>query len=411
MWILTEISKNPTGNFLIGAPSHKILQQSTMEKFWELVVEKDWGVFNKQEQIFYLNTGGKIFVRSLDAPDSIEGMTVYAAWLDEAGNMKERAWINVLARVAAKRGRVLCTSTPYNLGWMYKSVFKPIKEGKPGFTDFELVESRSIDNPHFPKEEFQSAKLLLSTAEFERRYMGQFRRMTGLVYEDIFDFNGDFNENVIFSQKPEEFLYVIGGIDWGYRDPTAIVSIGVTRNGHLYITKEIFRSGMTVRETADVAGAVRFSESVSAFYGGAEQPSAIQELNTRGVPVLPSNRDIPFGTSLVRSFIRLGRVHIHESCTNIQEEFKVYHYDENMRDIEIPADESNHTMDAIRYAIATHPSIGSIIKEEEQKAESDPETRALWQGVKSDLEVAQRSNFGKDVDNEQYTDMDMEQVI
>src|SRR5262245_27894960 len=94
IWFLREIyesyKRGERGNWLIAAPTVKILQQSTLPKFREFF-PNDWGSWKEQKQCFELAWGDSIFVRSTDEPDHLEGMTVRGAWIDEAGQIDAEA--------------------------------------------------------------------------------------------------------------------------------------------------------------------------------------------------------------------------------------------------------------------------------------------------------------------------------
>lgn len=386
MWLLEGILAHPTDDFAVGAPSYKVLGQGPLAKFFSMINVKDWGRYNKQEGILYLKTGGKVYFRSLDDPDLFESMTLRRCWLDEADKMKHRAYINSIGRVSAHQGQVLMTTTPYQLGWLYREIYKPFKEKKKGFIDYiDVIECRSIDNPYFPKESFEQAKMLLSTAEFERRYMGQFRRMTGLVYEDILDSDGEFKNGVVFDKEPE-ICYTIGGIDWGYADPTAIYVIGVTEDKHLYVLDEVYKTGLTINEIVTICQELRFRHKISMFYADPSQPSSIEELNRKGVPTEKGNREIPYGISVLRSFIRLDRFHLsRNNVPNLSDELTKYHYEED-KTSDIPADELNHACDAVRYIVSTHPGITHIIQNIQNDESGDTEVKQFWKNVHEDIE-------------------------
>ena len=64
-------------------------------------------------------------------PESLESATAKAAWLDEAGQKRFRlaSFEAILRRLSLAQGRVLLTTTPYDLGWLkqrlYSVPFKP----------------------------------------------------------------------------------------------------------------------------------------------------------------------------------------------------------------------------------------------------------------------------------------------
>ncbi len=180
VWALKKINDFPEKNGLIASPTYKLLNQSTLDKFFSLFPE--FRKFYKQQQgIIELPTGGKVYIRSTDEPLGLEGMTLKWAWLDEAGMMNRLVWVIIRARTAIENGQVLITTNPYTLNWLYDEFYIPWKEGKD--KDLAVYSWRSIDNPYFPKEFYEKEKERLSEKEFARQYLGQFTKMEGLVYE------------------------------------------------------------------------------------------------------------------------------------------------------------------------------------------------------------------------------------
>ncbi|NIQ17326.1 MAG: hypothetical protein GTN43_00725, partial [Candidatus Aenigmarchaeota archaeon] len=123
VWIMNEAQERGAGDYLIMAPTYKILQQSTMQKFRELI-PKGWGTLNKAESVFRTKDGKAFFMRSADKPESIEGITANAIWADEASLMKADAWLMMQGRVSRTQGRILCTFTPIALNWVHKELEK-----------------------------------------------------------------------------------------------------------------------------------------------------------------------------------------------------------------------------------------------------------------------------------------------
>ena len=135
------------------------------------------GEYRAGERIYYLPTGGKVFFGSADNPFSLEGVHVRAAWLDEAGQMRREAWDVVLRRVGFHKGRIILTTTPYNLGWLKTEIYD---RWKAGDRNYDVVQFASIMNPAYPEEEFERARDTLPDWKFRMFYLGQFARPAGV---------------------------------------------------------------------------------------------------------------------------------------------------------------------------------------------------------------------------------------
>ena len=390
MWIAMMVNQFPGQNFMIAAPSFRILEQSTMDKFFSMIPVSMWGSYNKNERQLYLKQGGKIYFRSADDPESLEGVTCKGVWLDEAGQMKKKAFINSLSRVTTTKGQVFITSTPYTINWLFTDIYQKWLNKTKGSENIDVIEFASTDSPYFPKVSAELNKTLLSRAEYERKILGKFRIGQGKVYTDIFDLDGDFYQGVLVSDIPT-LKYVVAGIDWGYQDPFALAIVGVTEEGHLIVLDEYYKSKMDDKQIVDICSEMRLRYGVSLFYADPNEPSKIALLNSKGIPCLKANKEISYGTSQVRTFIRTNRFHMTHRCENMQEEFNLYTYDEQeskVKGVETPVPGNDHMMDALRYAVATHAGIANIVKTMETVSDPRSETTAFWDLVHEDIRKA-----------------------
>jgi len=115
---------------------------------------------------------------------SIEGITnCRFIWNDEVGQDRYQAWVNIQGRAAFKEAQIFNTTTPYALNWMYHDIYRPWTEGR--LSDVDIIQWRSIDNPYFPKAEYERQKKMLDSRVFAMKYEGTFQKMAGLVYEDF----------------------------------------------------------------------------------------------------------------------------------------------------------------------------------------------------------------------------------
>jgi len=152
------IKMGENGQGLIVAPTVKILQQATLQKFFkEFPVQR---YYKEQKGQILFPDGRIVWIRSADNPYGLESMTLDWVWGDEAGNFSLMVWIILRARTSIKRGRILFTTTPYNMGWLKQDFYdRACKINNADFpdrdNDISVYTWASIDNPYFPKDFFQ----------------------------------------------------------------------------------------------------------------------------------------------------------------------------------------------------------------------------------------------------------------
>ena len=71
--IAMHTHSDPLDNFIITAPTYKILQQATLPAF--LSIMKGYGEYSKGDAIFKMHKGGTCYMRTATDPDSVVGIT------------------------------------------------------------------------------------------------------------------------------------------------------------------------------------------------------------------------------------------------------------------------------------------------------------------------------------------------
>ncbi len=357
IWAGKKIQEFPAGTGIIGSPTYKIRDQSTLPKFFQNfpMLQRH---YREQKGVIELPTGGKVYCRSFDDPLGVEGITADWIWLDEAGQMPRLAWTIAKSRVAMTRGQVFITTTPYSLNWLYQDFYLPwFRREDPRISIFEWA---STDNPNFPKEHFDAEKKALSSEEFARRYMGTFAKMEGIVY--------DLPADQIIAPREIQAKDIILGFDFGFHNPAAGVVLKIDRDNVYYLTNEYYRTGRTQEELENDLRGLRLTVPFREVYPDPEDPARIESMKRAGFACREVEKNVALGISRVRELILKKQLYVFNTCKNVLDEFNSYRYDpEKMK--EEPVKEHDHAMDALRYAVYNHaaksfsiprPTIGVI---------------------------------------------------
>lgn len=346
-WAANQIVIMPDdGVGLICAPTYKILQQSTLPKFFKEFPEYR-KYFKEQKGQIEFPDGRMVYIRSMDDPYGVEGMTLDWVWGDEAGNFKLMAWIVLRSRTAIKKGKILFTTTPYNMGWLYQDFFIPWRDGKD--PDLTVVTWASVESPYFSLEFAEKEKARLRPEEYNRRYLGEFTRMSGLVY-DLHQWH------VIPREEELRADITLGGVDWGFTNPAAITIVKYY-DGQWKIVDEWYETGKTTGEIVEQMIDFQKTWGVNRWYADSANPEKILEANTNtGLQVIPYKKErdaLTAGISYVQNLFIDNRIFVFSDLKEHLSEFETYSYPEDAksskRDEPIP--ENNHLMDALRYAI------------------------------------------------------------
>lgn len=356
-FIHTFIDKSD--NFLILAPTYKILQQSTLPAF--LSVMTGMGTYLKADSVFKVNDGGTVYIRSAKDPDSIVGITnIRAAWADEAGLLSLYAFENLQARCSFKNAPMIFTTSPYSLNWIYKDLIKPVRRGLRD--DVCLIQAASNENPYFPAEEFENRKKTMDPRRFKMIYGGEWDRPEGLVLDC---FSEEFNICKPWALPNDTSYYA--GVDWGYRDPFVIIVRGITIYGDQFEVSEFYKSGLKPSQVIDIMEQKQTTFNIKRFFCDPSRPDMISECQARKIHAVAADNSIQYGIDKYYELINSRKYKIFEgACPHLQDEIDSYHYPEEQdlgpdqsksKSFELPVDQSNHCIDAARYlTLGTHRS-------------------------------------------------------
>lgn len=340
LWAAKKINEFPAGIGIIGAPTYKLLNQSTLVKFFSNFPQLRKH-YKDQKGELVLPTGGTVFARSFDQPFGVEGITADWIWLDEGGQMPLLAWTVARSRVAMTRGQILITTTPYALNWLYTDFYLPWQRRQD--PQLSVYTWKSIENPHFPKEHFEAEKRRLSPEEFSRRYCGEFTKMEGLVYDLPQD-------QIIEPKEIPNIKDILLGLDFGFHNPAAGVVIKVTTDNVFYITDEYYEPNKTQDELEDDLKALQRTVPFRQVYPDPAEPDRIAAMKKHGFYIRAVDKNVMLGIDKVRELIRKKQLFVFSRCRNFLDEINYYHYDAS-KPKEEPMKEKDHLMDAVRYAL------------------------------------------------------------
>ncbi len=340
-------------NFIITAPTYKILSQSTLPTFLRLA--SSFGRHDKKNDLFKTQWGGTCFFRTETDPDSIVGIPdTKHIWCDEAGKYRLYFWQNIQARADATGCGIDLTTSPYSMNWIYKEIIKPKRSGLRD--DVEFITAPSWENPYHSLYDPQKRRQVESTMDprrFNMIYGGEWGKMEGLVYDCWDD-----DENIVSAFDLPIGTKYYGGIDWGYNpDPFALKIRAITLDGRHYGVSEFMKTKQTITDIIQICKQKKEVYGISAFYCDPSQPGYIEELNRNGLIAIPAENDINRGIDLHYDLIKTRRYkEFRGACQFSQDERETYHYpepddigpDESSKE-QKPVDQNNHLMDADRY--------------------------------------------------------------
>ena len=288
-----------------------------------------------------------------DAPESLEAMTLKAAWLDECGQAKFKlgSWEAIQRRLAIDEGRVLLTSTPYTMGWLKQIVWDPWEAVNRQHPEIDLVNFNSLMNPAFPRAEFDRARAALPCWKFDMFYRGIFTRPAGLIY-DCFDNLRNCCPRFAIPSSWPRYL----GLDFGGVNTAGVFVAENPADGKLYACREYLAGSRTAAE--HVIELLKGEPGLPIAAGGAKSEQQWRdEFRRGGLSVRePAVSEVEVGIDRVYAALREGRLVVFDDLAALLDEFGSY--SRVVDDVGNPTEEiddksSYHRLDAMRYLIST----------------------------------------------------------
>ena len=298
------------------------------------VVKENVIFYNRTDRVFRFRNGSIIEFNSYDNDqDAKSGKRDYL-FVNEANGINYNIYEQLALRT---RRKVYIDYNPDTSFWVHEKVI-------PQETS-ELIISDHRHNP-FLSDKIRDKIEALKSKDIDL-WKVYARGMTGRVEGLVF-------KNWNTSKFTTEDKRLIGyGMDFGFtNDPSTLVEVRM-QNEEIYVNEVVYETGLTNRDISVKMDAKNVSRG-ALIVADSSEPKSIEELRRLGWTVdgVKKGKDsIMFGINLMKTY----KIHIHSSSTNIIKEFEKYKWkeDRNGNALNVPIDNHNHAIDALRY-ILTH---------------------------------------------------------
>lgn len=368
LWYIYHLMKYPEANLLVVRKTFRTLKDSCFTDLkWAVHrwgVDHLWNFTLSPLEATYIPTGQKIYFRGLDDPLKVTSIAVDKGclcwmWLEEAYEIMSESDFDMLdesIRGSTPEGlfkQITITLNPWNEHhWIKKRFFDSYDPDILALTtnylcnewldksDLAVFERMKVNNPR----RYQVAGL------------GNWGIVEGLIYE-----NWKEEAYTLITRKEaqegrkgviRDNLKTVCGLDFGYtNDPTAFVIALLDRdNSRLYIYDEFYEKGLSNKAIAERIKELGYrKERITA---DSAEPKSIDELRTYGLNVkgaVKGKDSIVHGIQWIQDL----EIIIHPRCVNFLTEISNYTWDTDRfgKKLNVPIDDFNHLMDALRYAV------------------------------------------------------------
>lgn len=380
LWYIYNMMKYPGANTLVVRKTYRTLKDSCFTELkWaihRLGVDNHWDIKESPLELTYIPTGQKIYFRGLDDPLKVTSITVDVGslcwmWIEEAYEIMKEDDFDMLDE--SIRGEVTeelfkqitLTFNPWNEHhWMKHRFFDDFvgtdSEGKPKYKPRKNPSSKdgeilALTTNYLCNEWLDKADLKVFERMKEqnpRRYQvagkGNWGIVEGLIFENW--------EEKAFSL--DEIRRIAGiksafGLDFGYTNDPSALFCGLIdlKNMVIYVFDEMYQTGLlnsSIFNNIQDMGYVK--EKITA---DSAEPKSIAELRELGLSHIKGARKGKDSINNGIQYIQNFHIVIHPKCVNFLTEISNYTWsvDKFGKKLNVPIDDFNHLMDAMRYAL------------------------------------------------------------
>lgn len=361
-WLHREIERRGPGDYMVVTPTYKLLNLKALPEFKRVFKTLlGLGIYKASDKVFEFDAIGErktwgeeqnektriLFGYATD-PDSLESATALAAWLDEAGQTKFKlpSYEAIMRRLSLAQGRVLITTTPYNLGWLKQLFWDKRHEDD----DIDVIRFDSTENPSFPPEEMERARRDLPLWKFNMFYRAIFTRPAGMIY-DCYD---EAVHTVKRFTIPDDWPRYLG-LDFGGVNTAGVFVAEEPENGRLFAYREYHAGGRTAAQHADYLN--MGEDGLPIAYGGAKSEGQWRdEFGASGFYVgEPPVSDVEVGINRVYGAFKRNELFVFDDLPGLRDE--IMSYSRELDDMGNPTEkiadkETFHYLDATRYILS-----------------------------------------------------------
>jgi hypothetical protein len=207
---------------------------------------------NETRMEIELVNGSIIMLKGADKPDTLRGVGLDFLVIDEAQDIKEETWSEVLRpTLATTGGRVLFIGTPKAFNWLY-DLYVLGQRGDTYEDDRKVIVTNhwkswqfpTITSPFIPPSEIRSARRDMDPKSFRQEFEASFETMAGRVY---YAFDRRLHVGT-YAFNPHRQIII--GQDFNINPMSSIV-MQEQDNGEIWAVDEVIMFGSNTQEVAD----------------------------------------------------------------------------------------------------------------------------------------------------------------
>lgn len=320
---------------LLIANSVPKLKTTLIKDFKNIIMSDDYDdrLFNKQDNEYKFNNGSIFKFANAYHEDTYKGVRCDYAMLDECNTFRNGQ--GVFDQIEIRTAKtVFLTFNPSSKFWVTDVMSRE---------DSQTIHSTYKDNQYIESAIINKLELRAKTNEnFYKVYvLGEWGALEGLVFE--YKKHWDY-----FTDRPKEYDAIYYGGDFGFaNDPTTAIEVLVNNSTkEMYVTELLYKKGLLNSQIAEILKPIIKDNYI--IFDSAEPKSIVSLRNEHGLLALSAVK----GPDSIRAGIerlKEWKILVNENSKNLINELFNYAYVDKEGLLNVPIDDFNHCIDALRY--------------------------------------------------------------
>ena len=328
---LAQRDKKPTITSIVSETLPH-LKKGAIRDFLDILQQHNYfndNRWNKTDSTYTFETGSKIEFFSVDQPARVRGPRRDRLFENEANNIPFETHEQLELRT---KEFIFIDWNPVEEFWYYTDLKgkEDVEELILTYKDNEALEPAIVKSIESRKDRLNWWKVY---------GLGQLGELEGKVYKGW----------QIIDEVPMEAKKVRRWLDFGYTNDSTSIGDIYSWNGAYIVDELIYQTGLLNKQIADI---IYNQEDEVLTVADSSEPKSIDEISGYGVKIIGSVK----GPDSVRNGIQKvqdQKILITKRSVNTIKEYRNYMWmtDKSGKNLNIPMDLWNHSMDGIRYAI------------------------------------------------------------
>ena len=384
--ILKELFKHENNYGVLGRKDLQELKSTTLKELLEILPSELISNHNKQDRIIRLVNGSELYYMNLDdareATDKIKSLNLGFVAIDQLEELQENIFLAFQGRLRRQESsrNFFATCNPAGHDWLWGRW-----KNQPPNEEYQLFEAITLENKYLPADYVK--ELLDYPERWVKRYVYcSWEEFEGLVFNEFIE-----SKHKIEPYEPadsEKYTFVL---DYGFRNPTAILYAATDYDGITRIYDEYYESGKLVSYISEqilkkkAAQKAYMLADPSIHKVERDGNNVFNEFLENGIFLSRADNNVLQGINRVNQLLKDGRLLICANCVNTLREIGGYKWKaikpgEVKNEYEEPIKRDDHTMDDLRY-LANY----IIVPKEQVEQEIVTRPHVLKQLNKSDI--------------------------